>query len=468
MLLCALFSVAAVKKVWPPLDGDAPAYFPAAVEISEGRPPKTPVWLSPFPSTLELFKENRFVGHGFVYPMAVGGIGWLFGGGARATVAGMYLVNLAATYLVGRGLLLWAPETLRRSIWCGVVFGISVFSFCLAWAGRMEPGVFFLVGLALMVAKPDTKRSWLLLGGITACLGLISPVYGVGGMLLLGVWYCLRKKAPSIQELLCATMGMGAVVFIAFWIYPYPFQDWFQGVLQSRSGATGQALWWGFVPTWIRNLNAPGLIFLVGLGVIGSCRTLLRLITANPEKVLGLKSAAVFCALLFALFIFRMAVAKSEAAYNAIGWIPLFLAAIFHATPPRWMVLALIGGLLLSSSALIRSTLILIHQYRGESVKFEELREEIAKRAEQGVLVSPAFFLACPDPWKVEFDDMREKQGARPPWLVKQQFNSGLASPPEIPGYLLEKNRFGPGIKIFGFPISRTPGGWEYAVYQRL
>lgn len=467
VFFCALFSSAAIIKVWPPLDGDAPAYFPSALEISEGRPLKTPVWLSPYPSTLEPFKENRFVGHGFVYQMVVGGIGWLFGGGARATVAGMYLLNLAASYLVGRGLLLWAPDALRSSFLAGAVIGIAHFALCMAWPGRMEPGVFFLMGLALMAAKPDTKRSWFFLGAITACLGLVSPVYGAGGGLLLGIRIFLGDgKSPATAAMYASGGGLFAVC-LAFLVYPYPITAWVSGVLTSSSGVLSRQVGQGFINTWVKNHSLPGLILIYavyGGVVLLAIGDLLQ--KRKNLKILG-KSLCVTFTVLFVVFIFRMAVAKSEAAYNAIGWIPLLLAVLYSTQRNIRFLLFATWLLGLPILGLIRGGVILANQFTGEAVGFEELQSEIQSKQKQGVLVTPVFFLACVDPWNVEFDDTREKRGPKPRWFIDKQINRGIESPLRYPGFRLVKNRFGPAIKFLGVPVTRTPGGWNYAVYQK-
>jgi hypothetical protein len=35
-------------------------------------------------------------------------------------------------------------------------------------------------------------------------------------------------------------------------------------------------------------------------------------------------------------------------------------------------------------------------------------------------------------------------------------------------GYRLVQDRFSGPVKVFGFPISRAPTGWQYALYEKV
>jgi len=91
-----------------------------------------------------------------------------------------------------------------------------------------------------------------------------------------------------------------------------------------------------------------------------------------------------------------------------------------------------------------------------------------SRHREQGVEVSSGLFLAVPDPWLVSFTGANLTSETLPKWRIEQQTYRGAQSPPSFAGYELVENRFGRGVKILGVPVSRTPGGWEYAVFRRV
>ena len=117
---------------------------------------------------------------------------------------------------------------------------------------------------------------------------------------------------------------------------------------------------------------------------------------------------------------------------------------------------------------LARSGLILGHQFTEEAISFHNVRLVIEKKIKEGVEVSPGLFLAVPDPRLVTFAGGQSRKRVFPLWRIEQQAYKGVQNPPDVSGYRLTENKFGGPIRIFGLPISRTPGGWEYALYRRI
>lgn len=79
LLICILFSIGGARMTWPPLDGDAPAYFSPAVEFSLGRGLTNPTWLPPLNDSIDGPNGRRYIYHGFVYPLLIGWLGELAG-----------------------------------------------------------------------------------------------------------------------------------------------------------------------------------------------------------------------------------------------------------------------------------------------------------------------------------------------------------------------------------------------------
>ena len=81
--MCFGFAIFASIEVWPLLDGDAPAYFSPAVELSLDRGFRNGVWLPPLDDSIDGAGGRRYVYHGFVYPLIIGWLAKANGGGRK-------------------------------------------------------------------------------------------------------------------------------------------------------------------------------------------------------------------------------------------------------------------------------------------------------------------------------------------------------------------------------------------------
>jgi hypothetical protein len=171
--------------------------------------------------------------------------------------------------------------------------------------------------------------------------------------------------------------------------------------------------------------------------------------------------------LIFAFILFRTAFVKSEAAYNAVVWLPLFAAVAVPWMTCRVLWFALLMALSLPVLGLSRSALLLWHQ-AGTGPSYAEARAVAQRHLGEGLAVAPGLFLASPDLRNTRFgrgDGFLDATG--PAWFLDQQVATGRTEPRQHDGYDLVENRFGSAVKIFGIPISRAPTGWQYALYER-
>ena len=167
------------------------------------------------------------------------------------------------------------------------------------------------------------------------------------------------------------------------------------------------------------------------------------------------------------IFLARVSLMKAEAVYNAAIFLPLGWAVAWSHSFKRIRA----GVLLLSGLPLLAGFgwkgVVLLERAKTNPVSFAELQKIISEKTAQGVVVPPAFYLACPDPWKVSFSDPDQVGGEGASWLIAKQSNTGHVSPRDLPGFALLDNRFGAPLRIFGIPISNSPKGWEYALYKK-
>lgn len=248
-------------------------------------------------------------------------------------------------------------------------------------------------------------------------------------------------------------------------VYPYPLMDWFQGVKNYGQNVLLQPAWQGFVPTWITRPQTPFLLVTLAVPAVIATATLRH----RPEGVSLLRwIASLIAAVVFGGLLIKLAFVKTEASYNAVVWLPVFLAAMLACSQSVMKNPLILICLALPLLGWLRSWVCLLHQTRENTVGFAEVQEIIRGKEKEGIQVSRGLFLAVSNPQKVFFEQSHGNPPGIPGWRIEQQTNRGLSEPPDFPGYRLVENRFGPPIKILGLPLSRTPGGWEYALYQRM
>ena len=459
--VAVLFAGLASLKTWPVLDGDAPAYFSPAVEFSQGRALTNPTWLPPLDESIDGPGGRRYIYHGFVYPLLIGWLGKFVGGGAAACVAWMHFFNVIAALSCAVGVLGFCRQQdgLRKNL--SFILPLFFFALCEAYAGRPEPAVLLLMGLGLIAIQK--LRGIFLTSTLNALCGLIfltSPAIGVLSVLPLLAFRFSQKEKTPLTESAVGVAAFIAALALGFSFYPYPPADWFHGVW--RHGRINLALpqGQGFLQTWITWAQAPLLIFTFGITALIALNCVLKR-NNGRENVTRICSLTVL--LLFLVGLGKVAFSKTEASYNAVVWIPLFLAILLTEEPDKASRVALLFALFLPVFGLARSSFVLVHQFRAAAVSLSQVSSVILEKEREGIQISTGLFLAAPNLNVVSFG-----AGSKPLWRIEQQTNRGVSQPPEIHAYSLEENKFDNPIRILGLPISRTPGGWEYALYRRM
>lgn len=464
-LLVLAFSFLASFKSWPLLDGDAPYFMVPALEFSEGRGLINPVWIPPLDESVDGVGGRRYIYHGFLYPLLIGRLGAILGGGGAACLTSIHWFNLVAALVSAAGVLAfaWGSEIGRKVF--SFALPLVFFVLCEAMMGRPEPIAIFLLGCALLAGKnisfPKLSGLWCFLGVL---LFFSSPGLGVLGGVLLLLARLRDKQPPRLSDAVWAIGGILGGLLLCSSVYPYPLVDWFQGVKTYGQNVLFQPAWQGFVPTWITRPQTPFLLVTLAVPAVMAAATLRH----RPEGVSLLRwIASLVVAVVFGGLLFKLAFVKTEASYNAVVWLPVFLAGILVCSQSVMKNPLILICLALPLLGWLRSWICLLHQTRENTVGFAEVQEIIRGKEKEGIQVSRGLFLAVSNPEKVFFEQSHGNPPGIPGWRIEQQTNRGLREPPEFPGYRLVENRFGPPIKILGLPISRTPGGWEYALYRR-
>jgi hypothetical protein len=458
-LLCGIYCALAALKTWPILDGDAPAYFRAAVEWGEGRSLTNPLWLPPLDDSLDGPGGRRFTYHGFLYPLIVGSLARLAGGGPEASVAAAYLLHWLAAVVAGV-CVLSAAASLRgpvRTVLAGVT-PLAMLGLSIAWHGRVEPLALLLIACGAWAwrALPPVRRETVS-AAIATLLLFTSPAAGLmAGCLLLAAVVASEAARTDARRLSAAMLGSLAAAAVAVAIYPYPILDWVEGVRRHGRINLGLPVGQGFAATWLIAPELPLLAVTFGAVLVGASRQSVRVFAGLRawRRIVFAASLAFFYAGLA-----RTAFLKTEAAYNAAIWIPL-LACLSLASASRLAPWVVAAAFALPAAGLARSSAILATQFEPDAVAFADVRNRLRALAPSGCSATPGLWLAASG---LGMEIAGVDRGA--PCLILQQAKTGRAEPPTLPGYRLIENAFRPGVMTMGVPISRTRGGWEYAVY---
>lgn len=267
-----------------------------------------------------------------------------------------------------------------------------------------------------------------------------------------------------MRDVAFGLVGGLAAAAVCLLLCPYTLQEWVGGVARYSLINLGLRPFSGFVATWITRPHVP--LLLVSFAVLAGLA--LWRVVVSMRRVSGFQAVTgAVCLALFGFVLFRTAFVKSEAAYNAIVWLPLFAAVALPAAT-RWAGwIALLIALSLPVAGLSRSALLLWNQ-ASTGPSYAEVRAVAQRHLAEGLAVSPGLFIATPDLRQTLFGSGQSYlAAARPVWFLDQQVATGRTQPPDYEGYDLVENTFAGPVKIFAMPISRAPTGWQFALYRR-
>ena len=460
ILVAGVYCAAAASKTWPIIDGDGPAYFPAAVEWSLGHPLTNPVWLPPLDDSIDGPGGRRFTYHGFVYARVVGGMAHLIGGGAEATVAVAYLFHWLAAVAAAFAVRAWLPHD-SRVRWLTPLLPLTMLAVSVSTHGRVESMAVLVVSMVVLAwrcAWPPVREMFA--GAGVALLTFTSPACGVVGACALAAALAHTDRRTGAR-VAAAVVGGAVAAGVVIWSYPYPIADWITGVVRHSRINVALPPGQGFVTTWVRAAELPLLIVTVGV-VAGSAAIYARALA--PSLMHTRRIVFTLAVLAFAAGLTRVAFVKTEAFYNAVVWLPL-LGALAVATRARMAGAVALGvALVLPVVGLVRSSVVLAHQFRTGAVTFAEVRDVMTALPGGEFSVTGGLWLAVDLPASAVFTT-RDRPERR--FFVLQQVNTGQTTPPAIDGYAVRLDRFGRGARVLGIPVSRTGGGWNFAVYEQ-
>lgn len=465
-ILCAVFALVAAREVWPPMDGDGAMLFPPAVELARGNGLVNTPWVPPMNDTIDGPGGRRHISHGFLNQLLVGMAAAVTGGDAVQCVAWSHFIVLLAAATCAAGVLSWRSARSHPSaadFALGFLSVTAFFALAFAWFGRAEPLVMVWVGAATLALRFLPANAALLSCGIF--LGLTawtSPMSALIGALLLGVFMVLRPIGPNWREIALVAAGGLIATVASFAIYPYTLPEWIGGTIRHSRIHFDHPSFQGLMQSWIARPHVPLLVVTFGLLATGAFVQMTKSLQGADR---WRKALAVVGCLVLAFVLFRLTVVRGEAVYNVAAVLPVLAVAAAHGLRGLAGSLVLLLAFLLPTLGLARTSVLLVAQVRNGPA-YDAVRGVIAEKIPDGLILSKGLWLAVPDLGSVAFGrpDFARTQ---PQWFIDQQLATGRVEPKQYSGYRLVEDKFSGPVRIFGFPISRAPTGWQYALYQR-
>ena len=316
----------------------------------------------------------------------------------------------------------------------------------LAWLALPQPPAAFVCGACVVLA------------------GLTSPLAGLLGALILAAAMSLGRGEPGAMQVVGCALGGCLAGLVCFSLYPFSLMEWMQGVWRHSRINLGLPAFQGFAFTWLTRPHLP-LLFVTFLAL---ALPAVAAVWVASRSVRRRRAVVAWISLIvFAVILGRFSLVKSEAAYNAVVWLPLFAAVVLHHTERRATVWLVVAAMTLPVLGLARSS-VLLGQQIGAGPSYADVRFWAARFLDQGLAMSPGLFLASPDLRKTNFRSAPEAGESGSKWFIDQQLASGRGEPKSYEGYELVRSTFAGPLEILGIPLSRAPTGWQYAVYRRL
>lgn len=458
-----------------PLDGDAVCFVPTALSLArqEG-------WQNPLYRPAEVADASapkRFIWHGVVSPRL-----WASFSSA-ATYAGVREGAIRVSWL---GLVLLGIALVRRQVKASLI-GAALSSLTVAgsasyfWhSGRPESVAATVVATTLLLLPRRCSYLWMMIVGIS--LGVLAATTPAAAALLLPwvIIIILNADLPLSQKLLGIALigllsaGLTALLItstgcsLPLWLKSMALHS--KNVVWSRTDTSLR-------PYWLASPERPFLIGTV-LCLIASLGVA-RVVRLSSDRIARVGIA--LCLIVFTMLAWKTTIKPSPCVYNLFPLLVVLAAVAAQSAISAWdqarklPALLLVMGLAFPLGGLLRQALVLrVASEHGMTIQVarEQIGADLAKLnlAQQTVGITDGLFELHDGqvPGSPKFQMLSDRDA--PPVSVRlvQQANSGLRTPPTIPGFTLILNHFDETLPtVAGLPLARTTGSFTYALFTR-
>lgn len=254
-----------------------------------------------------------------MYPIVVGSLGRLVGGGAEGAVTAAYVVHWLAAIGGGAALLTWMAIRGWLRLVAAFVFPISMLGSSVAWHGRVEPLAILIVAAGVLAWRLPSPWRDVVVGAALPVLIFTTPACGALGLFVVGIAYLLDRRS-RLRDIAACAAGSVAATIAAVAVFPYPIRDWVGGVIRHSRINLSLTAGQGFVQTWLKAPESPLLILTFGTLLLAAAVLVVDLARrqTRPRQM-----AVAVLSGVFLVGLARLAFVKTEASYNAVVWLPL-------------------------------------------------------------------------------------------------------------------------------------------------
>lgn len=478
-MIAVLLTALALLGLWRfeaqlrPLDGDAVCFVPTALSLArhEG-------WQNPLYRPAEVADASapkRFIWHGVVAP-------WLWAKfSSAATYAG---VREGAIWVSWLGLVLLGIALVRRQVRASLV-GTVLTALTMAgsasyfWhSGRPESVAATVVAATLLLLPRRCSHLWMIIAGMS--LGVLAATTPAAAALLvpwviIAVLYAdlpVTQKLMGIALISLLSAGLAALLIsstgcsLTLWLKSMALHS--KNVVWSRSDTS-------LKPYWIA---APERPFLIGTVLcLTASLGVARVVKLPADRMM--RAGVVLCLVVFAALAWKTTIKPSPCVYNLFPLLVVLAAVAAQSAMSAWdharrlPALLLIIGLAFPIGGLVRQAVVLrVASQQGMTVQAarERLGADLAelKLTHQPVGLTNGLFELHDGqvPGSPKFQMISDPDAPPAGVRLVQQANSGLRTPPAVPGFTLLLNRFDDTVPtVAGLPLARTTGSFTYALF---
>lgn len=448
--------------------GDALFFIPTAVQHMLFGDLTNP-YMSPIQSG-----GGPYVWHGWLYPMALSGLGSLVGAQDVRTI----LVFDSLLSVLAALLFAWKVASVRAPAWLKVATVVSACAMLTINAGRPEVIAQLLLVLWLVSVRwPMDRGSDVLTALFLALIAVAQPTIALLGGVFFAV-YRSHASPPGHAVWSIAWVAVSSVVLallLTAIFYPWSMRELAMGIVeQARSLSKRND--GDFMLMYLKLGGSPlQLAWLVLAAVLGATLWLKGLAKKPASPVLF------YPLVLLAVFLcWRFGMRISYTAYNVTVFFPFVAYALLVASvddrlkPATYLFrLGLVGMAAVLLLAQLR-TFAIFERSAADADVLSRLEKSVEAdlRAGSRVALSPNLALAN-YPWvnrrNVTVLPLADIQlvGSQADVVYLNQATTGARTPAQYPGWRLDGNHYVDGVQLLGRTIANTPLSYAYARYVR-
>lgn len=460
------------------LDGDSIAFYPPMVKFANTGEFIHPFWGSEFDNK----GTNRYLYHGFMYPLLVASIAWkgeYYVMRTISSILGIFTLIITAFSL---HLISLKMDAHKRNLIEPILIILAILgcnSYLESFQGRPET-LASLIAAAGFLALIYFRREWhwIICAVTIAFLGVTSPISASLVFLIVCAYsFYLWSLGESFLFLTRVSLVTGIISSLLLVVFPYSLNDYVTGLIRHGTLAAIKGYWdASVVYYWVLSPNKTfiGLVYLWGFLIL-----VYQVFVKNKLSDCACKKAFLTSCFLALMIAYYFGVRVSARNYNIIFLVPIIMWVIVYFAMDQLnrsksefrtsVITITILILCLSTISTMRRFVIDYYSYTyGTSYANAALKlGDILAESDKKIEISNGLYSLTKNYEKIKFFELnRIKPDAD--ILVIQQANRKTIVPKDIEGYRIIYDGFNRTVpRLFGIKVANTVGDYSFAVYKK-